>query len=100
VTHRTERYTWRNSRGTIYFARHGDMPFVKIGFTRHMRNRMSTINRECSTVVEVVALLPGTPTEERELHKRFAPYNITGEWFLFVGEVRDLVENLAAGGCQ
>lgn len=52
---------------------------VKIGRSRQVYKRFSSIRTMSGTDVELVAVLPGE--DELHLHKRFADRRITGEWF-------------------
>jgi hypothetical protein len=40
----------------------------------------------------------GTEADEDKLHKLFEQYKVRGEWFQYVGLVRDLVQYLDEGG--
>lgn len=62
--------------GTIYYLRIADR--VKIGFTTDLYQRMGQYPPNS----EILATHPGTPTLERETHKRFAMHLADGrEWF-------------------
>jgi hypothetical protein len=82
--------------GYVYVIRFGDR--VKIGFSTDPDNRMRALPHD-----EVLAVLPGTRLNERQMHVAFADLRITGEWFHlndrildFVADVKDAAEAQAS----
>jgi hypothetical protein len=62
---------------------------VKIGWTdRHPeKRRLSQLQVASSEPLEVLGLLLGTRSTERELHRKFAQHAIRGEWFYRAEEI-------------
>jgi hypothetical protein len=65
---------------TIYFigAVDGD---IKIGITKDFPSRFRSLGTGTSQPLKVWLLIPGSPSDERNLHKRFAADRLRGEWF-------------------
>jgi hypothetical protein len=82
----------RKAAGTIYFllvASH-----IKIGYTQNLHQRIG----QYPPNAELLATHPGTPTDERQLHQRFAAYLDSGrEWFRDVPEIREHIELINEG---
>lgn len=75
--------------GFVYFLRFGDR--VKIGFSTDPQNRVRALPHD-----EILAIVPGTRLNERQMHAAFADLRITGEWFHaderlldFIADVKD-----------
>lgn len=66
------------SHSLVYFATRGDPhagDLVKIGRTVNLAARMKALD------TTALATMPGGPSEEAELHRRFADHRVRGEWF-------------------
>lgn len=78
--------------GYVYFIQFGDR--IKIGFSTDPENRVRALPHD-----KVLAVIPGTRLNERQLHAAFADLRLTGEWFRedqrihdFVADVKDASE--------
>lgn len=73
----------------IYFVQSGDA--VKIGYAANPEARVAQL--QCSTPhpVTILGLQPGSPGDEKALHKRFARYNIRREWFRMSEDIRAFI---------
>lgn len=81
--------------GTIYFVGHRDR--IKIGFTsRGLDERLRTLQISSPDRLQVFALLWGTIAGERQLHERFAPWRLSGEWFQGSPELRAFIDRAVA----
>lgn len=65
----------------IYFLEAVGCRLVKIGYSLDVLRRVSAIAVSCPVELRLRALLPGGPSDERELHRRFAADRSHGEWF-------------------
>ena len=81
-------------RGAVYFLRADGKGNVKIGFTTDIDNRIKTLSTGHFSNLILVAIVPGVPADERELHKRFAKYRVRGEWFKVIGELKTYLASL------
>jgi hypothetical protein len=79
----------------VYFIRSG--PFIKIGTTRNLRHRLNNIQTSHPTPLSLAGSVAGDARLERELHRRFAPLRVNGEWFREVDELAVYVANLKTG---
>ena len=70
----------RASQELVYFARLGDL--VKIGVSVDPESRARSLN------VELVLVLPGGRSRERQLQRRFSTHHVRGEWFRYVRPIR------------
>ena len=80
-----------NTGGEVYFVHFGDR--IKIGYTANFKQRMKVIPHD-----QVLATIPGTPSTEKRLHRRFDHLRITGEWFRADGELLRFIADLELSG--
>lgn len=73
-----------------YVIRSG--PFVKIGATANVENRVRELRIDNPHEVEAIAVLAGGRTVEGSLHRRFKAYRHRHEWFRIEGELADWIE--------
>lgn len=62
-----------------------DLP-VKIGKSKNVKNRLSTLQTSSSTELECLFTIPGYGTEEAKFHKLFDDKRTHGEWFNLTAE--------------
>lgn len=74
----------------------GFSTFVKIGYTTDLRGRLHDLEEHLPMKLKLFASFPGTVSDERKLHARFAQYRSRGEWFRRSGALADWIE----GGCK
>lgn len=74
--------------GWVYFMRRERL--IKIGTTTNLKQRAQQVN------AQVLARIPGSYTEEAQLHRRFATARRHGEWFEPTPELVDLVNRIRA----
>lgn len=84
----------RSRPGFIYFLQNGRRKVVKIGYTRDHGGRVSSMQSANPEELRVLATIRGTRLAEAELHKRFAKYNVRGEWFRLEGDLAKYVAGL------
>lgn len=65
----------------IYYVQRRDTREIKIGWSRNVPNRMTTLRAECGPI-DLLAVTPGERAEEQALHRRFAWFSTRGEWFI------------------
>lgn len=73
----------------VYFVQSGDL--IKIGYTEDLPSRISNLQVNNPTIVQVLKTIPGGYKEEQQLHVKFAHLNKTGEWFYAVQELLDFI---------
>jgi len=73
--------------GLVYFIKFSER--IKIGFSTNVENRMKNLPHD-----EILALIPGTVSDEQALHKKFDAIRITGEWFANDPRLTDFIETL------
>lgn len=74
----------------VYCVRSTLSGYLKIGTTKHVRQRLSAIATATGGKIEIVGMLPGDAEAELVLHKRFAAHRKLGEWFDDVQEIREV----------
>ena len=75
----------------IYFI--GGAELVKIGFTAgDPRKRCAQLQVGSPHPLALLGAIPGTRATERRLHRRFAKYRVSREWFRLEGALRAFVE--------
>lgn len=76
--------------GFVYFLRGGD--HVKIGHSRDVEKRRAELQTGNPYQLELLAQVPGSPVDERALHKRFAAERVAGEWFRITPELEQVIQ--------
>jgi hypothetical protein len=74
--------------GHVYFLRHG--AFVKIGFSTNYLERCATISACTPEETSIVAVHPGTQSDEARFHKLLSTHRHRLEWFRWCPEVEAL----------
>jgi hypothetical protein len=74
--------------GWVYFMRRERL--IKIGTTTNLKQRAQQVN------AQVLARIPGSYTEETQLHERFAALRRHGEWFEPGPDLVDLINRIRA----
>ena len=68
--------------GKIYYLRAGEDGPIKIGFTKgNPSDRITVLQTGCPYPIIFLGAQHGTQVEERRLHREYAPYWLSGEWF-------------------
>jgi len=81
--------------GFIYFIAADALDSVKIGFSvAHPQRRMQELQCGSPARLRLLGFVPGTQTEERDLHKTLAQLRMHGEWFRYADELRFIVSML------
>lgn len=81
--------------GFVYFIKEKDRPRVKIGFSKDIYSRVTTLQTSCSSELMLVGFFEGTKKDESDLHKQFASDRILGEWFHLSDKLQDYIYTLA-----
>lgn len=76
--HRKE-YPWLYK--VVYFVAAERSRLIKIGFASDIKNRFLSLSRSGPEPLRLVAIMPGTITAERQLHRRYSVERLHGEWF-------------------
>ena len=72
----------------VYLARQvGGVGPIKIGCSSSAWSRLATLQAGSPVALELLASFPGGVRRERELHRRFAPLRLHGEWFRAEGDL-------------
>src|SRR5581483_8320686 len=79
------------ARSGIYFVT-ADREVVKIGFASNIELRIRTLQTGSARPLHLLLAIPGTPDDERALHKRFAALRLQGEWFRHDGDLKAFIE--------
>ncbi len=78
---------------TVYFIQSGDCGPVKIGFTESCINkRLSQLQVSALDKLHLIAAIDGDVLREKELHEKFKPHRIRGEWFHYHNDIALFVE--------
>jgi hypothetical protein len=76
----------------IYFIGCEEAGAVKIGLvSKRPYERLNQAQVNCPLVLELLAICEGGKPAEAELHARFSPFRIRGEWFRLTPELADLI---------
>lgn len=85
-----------DAKGYVYFVGGRDGP-VKIGFTVDVASRLSTLQTGSPTPLSVLAVVAGSPADERAYHRRFKGIRLHGEWFKRTTDLLAELERLSVG---
>ncbi|WP_175556339.1 GIY-YIG nuclease family protein [Methylobacterium sp. yr668] len=86
-------------RGSIYAIGYGDK--VKIGWAvSSPLERLAALQIRCPEDLTLFGSCPGSISEERALHRKFAQHRIRGEWFWMRDEVAEWVEQHRTAGLR
>lgn len=80
------------SQDWVYFIRSEDK--VKIGTTRNVGSRLSSLQTGSPDPLKLLCVIPGDRSKEKQLHERFASLRDSGEWFWLEGELKEYLETL------
>lgn len=69
------------SSSVVYFVNCEAAKAIKIGISRDVRSRLSSIQTGNPFKLSLIGCVPGTITEERILHEYFSEIRAVGEWF-------------------
>lgn len=79
----------------IYFIQAGPRRPVKIGISNDPWKRIGRLQTGAPDTYQMLAIMPGGKDEEMELHARFAPDRIRGEWFHKSRELAGFIKEVA-----
>jgi Meiotically up-regulated gene 113 len=80
--------------GFVYVIKAISQNAVKIGFSKDPTKRLADLSTASPSPLELVAAIPGTMSDEKALHDRFADYRKNGEWLELDGAVLQWVRSL------
>lgn len=65
--------------GKVYFARSGQR--IKIGYSKNPWARVRELGAGAESGIELIGTIPGSISDEKELHVRFEHIHVDREWF-------------------
>lgn len=68
------------SKGNVYFIADED-GFIKIGHARSVSSRVQSLQIASRQALRVIGSTPGSISDEKALHAKFASAHVRGEWF-------------------
>lgn len=80
--------------GDLYFVRVGR--FLKIGRTTNIQSRMRMIRCHAPTPPELVGVIAGAGSQERQWHRAFKHLQSNREWFRITPELKAAVDTALA----
>ncbi len=85
----------------IYFIQ-AENGHIKIGFTDadDAMIRLASLQTGSPVLLKLLATIPGTIEEEKDLHRRFGAHRLHGEWFKPVAEILDIIPAKEALSCD
>lgn len=76
--------------GLLYVVQAGARGPVKIGYSGNPKSfsaRLASIQIGCAERLVTLAIGPGAMVDEKATHARLTKYRLSGEWFVFEGDV-------------
>lgn len=74
----------------VYFIA-DDNGFIKIGWSGDVAQRLADLQSAHARPLKVVLQIPGDAATERKMHKLFAEYRMSGEWFRHGSRIKSFV---------
>lgn len=78
----------------IYFITTEDNKFIKIGYTKNLKARLSNIQTGCPYTLTVLRTVRENISLEKTIHQELYRYHVRGEWFSYNKEVSDYISNV------
>lgn len=75
----------------VYFVGNGNGQ-VKIGHSKEPLIRLAGLQTASPHKLELLAVVPGTEKVEAELHRKFATFRLSGEWFQLSDQLKLEIE--------
>lgn len=83
----------KNRRAGVYFILAEEVNRVKIGYTGHIKDRLSNMQKDSPVKLQLYYFLDNWDEElEQLLHRYFSKYHFKGEWFEFSDEMKKFFE--------
>ena len=83
---------WFN--GFVYFIEATGTPFVKIGYTSDIKDRLKKLQTASPYELRALVCMRADLVEEQRLHERFKSVRVRGEWFERCPEIEAEIERL------
>jgi hypothetical protein len=81
-------WKWIEEKETyVYIIKASGLNQVKIGYSENPEKRLLQLQTGSSQSLELLLKIPATADDEKMLHRKFASYRTTGEWFNFDGDL-------------
>jgi hypothetical protein len=83
----------KNDGATVYLigAKDADYPYVKIGYSGSLRERVNSLQTANPVELTVLAIKLGTQIDEQRLHQKYLRFHTYGEWFHLNAESKPLI---------
>jgi hypothetical protein len=78
--------------GRIYFIQQGENGAIKIGYTTNPPKRLKALATASPYPLHVRLVIEGSKKLEKDLHNKFAQWQLDGEWFEPCQEIIDFIE--------
>lgn len=88
---RPDRRIRTQKTGHVYFIAAEGTDRIKIGYATHPKSRLKSISGMSPVPLRMVATMPGSLSDEKALHKKFAHNRTHGEWFRFASDISDYI---------
>lgn len=80
----------------LYFFKSGNR--IKIGISRQVQQRLSTIGLHLSRPPKLIGCVPGSFALEKFVHAKLSEHKLRGEWFADCHPVRHVISDLVSRG--
>jgi len=78
----------------IYFIHAIGTERIKIGWAAILSVRLYNLSCSSPFPLKVLCAIPGSRTDEAELHRRFDKIRVHNEWFLYTDELMEFIKSL------
>lgn len=78
----------------VYFIQAAEAARVKIGYSADPPGRLDELSTGSPVPLALIAVMPGDPSDEAQLHERFAADRTHGEWFRRSPEIEAFIAEM------
>ena len=89
------RVSVKRPEGDVYFIADED-GYIKIGHARDVNSRLQSLQTASRQALRVVASTPGSISDEKTLHAKFADAHVRGEWFRATADLMAYITEVSA----
>ena len=76
----------------IYFIQNELTKNIKIGYSNDPEKRIKSLKTSIPENISILKVINGSRIEEKQIHKMFDKYRITGEWFYENKEILEFIK--------
>lgn len=82
------------SKSFVYFIENTETNRIKIGHSKDVQSRLSSLNVASDAPLNLIGSIPGNSSLEKSFHEEFSDFRVRGEWFSgeIIERVREIIQ--------